>query len=120
MSVDARARSFCNKCWGLDRVWAGGDKVSEVKVAPGWPWQWLGDRQEGWLRQKQNAWLWRSRKAGGLSQGASRSSGAAHGCAQSGLCVRWREVGAWTLQRKNEGGSAQLCLGQGIPPRAGS
>lgn len=93
MTVDARTHSFCNKCWGLERVWAGGDKVSEVKVAPGWPWPWLGDRWQGWLCQEQNEWLWRSRKVGGLSQGVSCSSRAAHGCAQSCLCVRWREVG---------------------------
>lgn len=68
MSVDGRARSFCNKFPWLVRAWVGGDKVSEVKVAPRWPWQWLGDRQQDCLCQGQNEWLWRSRKVGGLSQ----------------------------------------------------
>lgn len=52
VSVGARVCSLCSECWGLDRVWVGGDKVSEVEVTPGWPWQRLGDRPEDWLCQE--------------------------------------------------------------------
>lgn len=28
--MDARGGSLCNECWGLDRVWAYGARVSEA------------------------------------------------------------------------------------------
>lgn len=89
VSVGARVCSLCSECWGLDRVWVGGDKVSEVEVTPGWPWQRLGDRPEDWLCQE---------PVSGFGEVGSRwvvtgASGATYECVQSCPGVRWKEVG---------------------------